>query len=184
MKSFLVIIIVFLSLSGYSQGYIKGLWEGSFKSDTLVNVKLNVLEQSPKRVFAILRIDQTLVGLYDSCFNGNILHLKTDRKEMLVRNEKISEREINQKKKKTILFEEVSFSASLDKNRLVGKLKLDKKEFQLTLTCNDLQDVKPYEISRIFNPYYHEEIQCRNQKDNVVLAGTLTLPKKKENSRL
>jgi uncharacterized protein len=67
-----------------------------------------------------------------------------------------------------------------DKNVFIGTFKQSGQSFPLNLTQKEIEKervVRPQEPTKPY-PYYSEDVKFENTKDNIVLAGTLTLPKK------
>ena len=78
----------------------------------------------------------------------------------------------------------IEYEGTLDKeNNVVGNFKQAGYSFPLNLSREKIEiekTVRPQEPKKPY-PYYSEDIQFENKKDQIVLAGTLTLPKKEGN---
>lgn len=178
MKSFLVIIIVSLSLSVYSQGYTTGIWKGKIsRHDSIIKVHLNIVVQRDTTVFAVL-FEPTTCLLYDSCFYGNDLNLKSSKKDWAIRNENMRKKGLLNDNKAAV-YQEFRLSGSLasNKNQFNGELLLHGKTSPIELFRDNKPIYRPQEPQRPY-PYYCEDVRIRNKKDSIVLAGTLTLPSK------
>lgn len=75
----------------------------------------------------------------------------------------------------------IQYKGTLDKeNVFVGIFKQAGQSFPLNLTKGKVEKekvIRPQEPTKPY-PYYSEDIKVENTKDKIVLAGTLTLPKK------
>lgn len=75
----------------------------------------------------------------------------------------------------------IEYIGILDKeNQIVGEFKQSGMTFPLNLSTEKLEKakiVRPQEPATPY-PYYSEDVFFENKKDSIVLAGTLTLPKK------
>jgi pimeloyl-ACP methyl ester carboxylesterase len=141
-------------------------------------MQMNVL-QKDTLIGAILW-EPTMCSLSDSNFYGGTLHLKTTKKQLFERNENLKKRALAEgDKRKLNLFNEIKFNGELadNKNQLNGELSLDGKIFPVELFRSDKPIFRPQEPKKPY-PYYSEDIRFRNKKDRVVIAGTLTTPKK------
>lgn len=177
MKYYLFLFLLILPAISFSDDF-KGIWKGKIiLQDTVFNVDLHLWDQRETYVFAVLDKPSVMI-LQDSSFNGYELNLKVSKDQLKKRNENIRNRELNQKKK-TKLYNDAKFTGSLadNKNQLNGELTLDDKVFPVTLFRDSVPLYRPQEPQRPF-PYYSEDVVCRNPKDSIVLAGTLTLPQK------
>ena len=78
----------------------------------------------------------------------------------------------------------IAYHGSLNKdNIIVGNFKQAGKSFPMDLSKEKLEKatlIRPQEPKQPY-PYYTEEVTFENTKDNIVLAGTLTLPQKDGN---
>lgn len=75
------------------------------------------------------------------------------------------------------------YTGTLEDNYIKGKLSQSGMNFPMDLTRGDATPVKvvrPQEPVKPY-PYYEEEVTFKNDKANITLAGTLTLPKKEGN---
>ena len=133
--------------------------------------------QKDTMIGAIL-LEPTMCILSDSNFYGVTLHLKTIKQHMAEKNENLKKRALA-KENKIKLYTEIKFNGELadNKNQLNGELSLDGKIFPVELFRSDKPIFRPQEPKKPY-PYYSEDVKFRNKKDSVVLAGTLTTPKK------
>lgn len=67
-----------------------------------------------------------------------------------------------------------TFTGTFTQNAYPLPLNLSRDEVKVTAVKRPQEPVKPY-------PYYTEEVTFKNEKDNIILSGTLTLPKKEGN---
>lgn len=173
-----LIFLAWIPCVSFSQDFKTGSWKGDIQlSDTILKVDLHLLRLKDS-IFTAFLMHPTECFFCDSCFNGYELHLKSNRNELYLRNENVKKRE-SYKQKKTRLYNDAKFIGSLavNKNQLNGELTLDDKVFPVTLFRDSIPINRPQEPKRPF-PYYWEKVFCRNPKDSIVLAGTLTLPQK------
>ncbi|UUW09128.1 alpha/beta fold hydrolase [Flavobacterium plurextorum] len=79
---------------------------------------------------------------------------------------------------------QISYEGALNKdNIVVGKFTQGGQSLELDLSKETIQKqvyARPQESQKPY-PYYTEEVKFENKTDNVVLAGTLSLPKKEGN---
>ncbi|MEG0849226.1 MAG: alpha/beta hydrolase, partial [Flavobacterium sp.] len=79
---------------------------------------------------------------------------------------------------------QISYEGTLNKdNIVVGKFTQGGQSLELDLSKETIQKqvyARPQEPQKPY-PYYTEEVKFENKTDNVVLAGTLSLPKKEGN---
>jgi len=151
----LVIIVQILFLLprvSSSQEFI-GLWKGKIQADSLLEIKFNVLKQEPSVVWAIMTKPK-ICAFTDSCFNGKTLQLMA-QKEKFALTGKITD----------------------NKNQFSGEFTINGKTYPVDLFRGEKPIYRPQEPNEPF-PYYSEEVTFRNEKDSVVLSGTVTLPDK------
>jgi hypothetical protein len=86
MKYILVLILVLLSVVSFPQNFTTGTWKGKIlMPESDIKVHLNIMEQRDTIVHAVL-FEPTMCLLYDSCFYGNDLNLKSSKKDWAIRN--------------------------------------------------------------------------------------------------
>ena len=90
----------------------------------------------------------------------------------------------NSKLKVEISNAQIEYNGELKQNTFTGTFKQGGYEFPMDLSREKIEKeiikrpqepIKPY-------PYYSEDITFQNSKENITLAGTLTLPKKEGNN--
>jgi len=179
MKFSSFIVLLFMSTISFSQEF-RGIWKGEFQDlDSTIQIGMNVMVQKDTMIGAILW-EPTMCILSDSNFYGGTLHLKTTKKQIAERNENLKKRALAEGDKiKLNIYNEIKFNGELanNKNQLNGELSLDGKIFPVELFRSDKPIFRPQEPKKPY-PYYSEDVEFRNKKDSVVLAGTLTLPNK------
>jgi hypothetical protein len=178
MKYILVLILVLLSVVSFPQNFTTGTWKGKIlMPESDIKVHLNIMEQRDTIVHAVL-FEPTMCLLYDSCFYGNDLNLKSSKKDWAIRNKNTRKKGL-QNDNKAEAYQEIRLSGSLaaNKNQFNGELLLEGKIFPIELFRDNKPISRPQEPQRPY-PYYCEDVRIRNKKDSVVLAGTLTLPDK------
>lgn len=77
----------------------------------------------------------------------------------------------------------LEYDGTLESDSIVGTFKQGGHSFPLNLSKGNIEvkaDVRPQEPQKPY-PYYSEDVTFKNNKANVTLAGTLTLPKKEGN---
>ncbi len=158
MKKYLIIsILFFFSNSVWSQEII-GTWNGALK----------VQGMQLRLVFHISKVDGNYTSTMDSPDQGakDIKMSKTSFDNGLI----------------NIKFDaaQIEYSGILMNDSIVGTFKQGGMTLPMNLFRNEIKKV---ELKRPQNPslpypYYTEDVYFTNKKDNIILAGTLTLPKK------
>jgi len=160
-KTALIIFAILTSLSIYAQD-ISGTWNGILK---VQGIQLRI-------VFNIIQTDKGYSSTMDSPDQGakGIPVTSTSYEKSIL--------------KLAISSLGIQYEGTLDKeNVFVGTFKQAGQSFPLNLTKENAEKekvVRPQEPSKPY-PYYSEDVRFENIKDNIVLAGTLTLPKKDGN---
>jgi len=160
-KIALVLITTLVTLSMYGQD-ITGQWNGM----------LNVQGTQLRLVFNITHSDKGYSSTMDSSDQGaKGIPVTSTSYENSILKLKIS----------TL---GVLYEGTLDKkNVFVGTFKQSGQSFSLNLTREEIEKkpiVRPQEPTKPYS-YYSEDVKFENTKDKIVLAGTLTLPKKEGN---
>lgn len=77
----------------------------------------------------------------------------------------------------------IEYEGIFKENLIVGNFKQAGQSFPMNLSKEKIEKQKTarYQEPKQPYPYYSEEIKFENEKDNILLAGTLTLPKKEGN---
>ncbi len=155
----IVLFLVVLSLSVSAQD-ISGKWNGILKAG---GVQLRL-------VFHITKIDSGYTAVMDSPDQGakGIPVTKTNYKQLVLMLE-VASAGITYKGK---LNENNIFEGTFTQGMLSVPLKLTKKNVEKEAVVRPQEPLKPY-------PYYSEDVKFINEKDNIELAGTLTLPDKR-----
>lgn len=170
--------LVLLSLVSFPQDFKTGTWKGEIlMHDSMIKVHLNIVGQRDTIVHAVL-FEPTTCLLYDSCFYGNDLNLKSSKTDWVIKNENLRKKGLLNDNKAAV-YQEIRLSGSLadNKNQFNGELLLEGKIFPIELFRDSKPIFRPQEPQRPY-PYYCEDVQIRNKKDSIVLAGTLTIPSK------
>ncbi len=161
MKYYLLLILVFITSSTIKCQNITGQWNGKLK---IQGIQLRV-------VFHINAIDTSYTAAMDSPDQGTkgIPVDKVTYKNQVLRLEI---------KQPGIRYEGTYKS---DKNTIEGTFMQSGLSFPLSLTKEKLEKTqvnnRPQEPQKPY-PYISEEVKFENIKDQIVLAGTLTIPKK------
>jgi len=157
-KTILILASFFTVLSIYSQD-ISGKWNGLLD---IQGVELRI-------VFNITKTDSTYSSTMDS----------PDQKAFGIPVSSISFKNSNLKIEITNIG--VQYEGTLNKDSVfVGVFKQSGLTFPMNLSTKLITKEKkkrPQEPTKPY-PYYSEDVKFENLKDNIILAGTLTLPKK------
>jgi pimeloyl-ACP methyl ester carboxylesterase len=161
MKHLTFLVFLLISVNSYSQNYL-GTWKGEvLHGGSIITFEMNVMMQRDTTIGATL-FKPTTCLLTDSSFYGNSFHLKSPN-----RTESFAE-------KRNITF---TGELSADKNQLDGIIAIAGTEYPLQMRRSDQVVLRPQEPKGPF-PYYTEDVKFINQKDQTVIAGTLTKPHK------
>ncbi len=157
MKKIELILVVFLTALSIQAQDITGVWNGKL---IVQGIQLRV-------VFNITKTDTGYNSTMDSPDQG--------AKGIPV-NSTIFE---NSTLKLEVLMAGINYEGTLnEENTIEGTLKQRGMSFPLILTKGEVEEVRrPQEPTEPY-PYYCEEVKFKNTKDNIELAGTLTLPEK------
>jgi len=157
-KLILITLAILINISIYSQD-ISGKWDGILK---VQGIQLRV-------VFNISQKDNVYSSTMDSPDQGAKgipVNLTSYRNLILIL--EIPSASI---KYEGILNEENIFIGTFSQSGQSYPLNLSKNKKEKQKLIRPQEPTKPY-------PYYSEDIKFKNKKDNIELAGTLTLPKK------
>lgn len=159
-KLLLVFLTIFTSLTIYSQD-ITGQWNGILK---VQGIQLRV-------VFNITKNENGFSATMDSPDQGaKGIPVTTTAFE-------------NSKLKLEIANARIEYNGELKENLITGTFKQGGQEFPMNLSKEKIEKqtvIRPQEPKKPYS-YYTEEITFQNNKENIALAGTLTLPKKEGN---
>ena len=158
MKSITLIILTLISINISAQN-ITGTWNGILKVQGIqLRLVFNVTQTEKGYSSTMDSPDQSAKGIpvTTTNFENSILKLEISNAGIL-------------------------YEGTLDSdNNINGIFKQGGQSFPLTLTKNEAETeklVRPQEPTKPFS-YYSEDIKFENTKDNIELAGTLTLPQK------
>jgi len=160
-KTVLIAFVILTSLSIFAQD-ISGKWNGI----------LNVQGTQLRLVFNITRADNGYSSTMDSPDQGatGIPVTSTSYENSILKLE--------------ISTAGIQYEGTLDKeNVFVGTFKQAGQSFPLNLTKGKVEKekvIRPQEPTKPYS-YYSEDVKFENIKDNIVLAGTLTIPEKDGN---
>ncbi|TDE45999.1 alpha/beta fold hydrolase [Flavobacterium rhamnosiphilum] len=156
-KLILILLTVFTSLTIYSQD-ITGQWNGILK---VQGIQLRL-------VFNITKNENGFSATMDSPDQGaKGIPVTTTAFE-------------NSKLKLEVANARIEYNGELKEKAIIGTFMQNGQSFPMDLSREKTEKkvlVRPQEPSKPYS-YYSEEINFENKKDKIVLAGTLTLPKK------
>lgn len=166
-----IILILLLAITSVARSQVttmyNGVWMGEAKNkDTSFVVKFSILSNGAKvqknTLIGGVIMKPEFCGIEENRFNDSILQLKPYSKYEL---------------KPAI--KDIAFKGMLtqDKNKMSGDFTYRGKVYKLDLRRGTKVILRPQEPKKPF-PYISEEIKFANKKDSVILAGTLTIPKK------
>jgi len=157
-KTILVIFVIFTNLSTYAQD-ISGKWNGILKVQGIhLRLVFNIAQTEKGYSSTMDSPDQGAKGIpvTSTSYENSILKLEVSNAG-------------------------IQYEGMLDKNNtFVGTFKQGGQSFPLVLTKKEIEKekvIRSQEPTKPF-PYYSEDVKFENTKDKIVLAGTLTLPKK------
>lgn len=160
-KTAIILIAILTTLSIYGQD-ITGQWNGILKiQDTQLKIVFNIDKSDSSYSSTMDSPDQGAQGIpvTSISYENSILKLE-------------------------ISSAGIQYEGTLDKeNIFVGTFKQAGQSFPLNLTKEKIEKekvIRPQEPIKPY-PYYSEDIKFENTKDKIILAGTLTLPKKDGN---
>lgn len=157
-KIVLILFVILTNSSIYAQD-ISGKWNGILK---VQGIQLRL-------VFNITKTDKGYSSTMDSPDQGaKGIPVTTTNYENSILKLEVSNAGI---KYEGILGEENAFVGIFKQSGQSFPLVLTKKKIEKEKVIRSQEPIKPY-------PYYSEEVKFENTKDKIVLAGTLTLPKK------
>ena len=158
-KTVLILFATLISLSIYAQD-ISGKWNGILKVQGIqLRLVFNITQTEEGYSSTMDSPDQGAKGIPVTSINYE-----------------------NQILKLEISNAGIQYEGTLDKeNVFIGTFKQAGQSFPLNLTKEKLEKEKVIRPQEPIKPYsyYSEKVKFENTKDNIVLAGTLTLPKKK-----
>lgn len=159
MKKLIIILFIITTSFSISAQDISGKWNGILKVQGIQLRLVFNISQTEKGYRATMDSpDQRALGIpvTSAKFENSILKLEVSNAG-------------------------IKYEGTLNKeNVFIGTFKQSGQSFPLTLTKNKIEKAivrRPQEPSKPY-PYYSEEVKFENTKDNIVLAGTLTLPNK------
>jgi len=160
-KTGLIVFAIFMSLSIYAQD-ISGKWNGILKVQGIqLRIVFNIIQTNKGYSSTMDSPDQGAKGIPVTSTNYENSYLNL-----------------------VILSAGIQYEGTLDKeNVFVGTFKQAGQSSPLNLTKENVEEehvIKRQEPSKPY-PYYSEDVRFKNIKDNIVLAGTLTLPNKDGN---
>jgi pimeloyl-ACP methyl ester carboxylesterase len=158
--AFILLFTLLLSFPVSAQA-ITGKWNGV----------LQVQGMQLRLVFNVTKSDNGFISTMDSPDQG--------AKGIPVTNTTFD----NPKIKFEIPSAKIEYQGELKQNEIVGIFKQGGKEFPMNLTRNAIEKEvlkRPQEPTKPFS-YYSEDVTFSNIQANIVLSGTLTLPKKEGN---
>lgn len=157
-KTVLILFVILTNLSIYAQD-ISGKWNGILKVQGIqLRLVFNITQTEKGYSSTMDSPDQGAKGIpvTSTNYENSILKLEVSNAG-------------------------IQYEGTLDKNNaFVGTFKQGGQSFPLVLTKEEIEKEKvlrPQEPTKPY-PYYSEEVKFENTKDKIVLAGTLTLPKK------
>jgi dienelactone hydrolase len=156
-KLLLILLTVFTSLTIYSQD-ITGQWNGILKvQGTSLRIVINISKTENGFSATMDSPDQGAKGI----------PVTTTAFE-------------NSKLKLEVANARIEYTGELKEKAIIGTFMQNGQSFPMDLSREKTEKkalVRPQEPSKPYS-YYSEEINFENKKDKIVLAGTLTLPKK------
>jgi pimeloyl-ACP methyl ester carboxylesterase len=176
MKYKALFLLLLISTMAYADNFT-GTWKGKgICGDSTIQISLSVILQNDSFVGVFLH-EPASFTLQDSCFNGINLHLLSSKVQLYNRNNDLLRRQA--KGEKVTLYQEIRLDGMLtdNLNQLNGEFTYLGKVYHAELFRSDQPLYRPQEPRKPYS-YYCEEVKFTNQKDNVTLAGTLTLPAK------
>ncbi|MFV7236019.1 alpha/beta hydrolase family protein [Flavobacterium sp. ZB4R12] len=154
----IILIIFLLSISGYSQE-ITGKWSGNLKvQGTQLRLVFNINQIENRYISTMDSPDQGAKGIpvTSTSFENSILKIEMSNAK-------------------------IEYQGTLGKdNNIIGVFKQSGQFFPLNLSKKSVEKeelIRPQEPAKPYS-YYSEDITFENKKANIILAGTLTLPKK------
>ncbi len=157
-KITLILFTIFTTLSIYGQD-ITGKWNGILKvQGTQLRIVFNITQTDKVYSSTMDSPDQGAKGIpvTSTNYENSILKLEVSNAG-------------------------IQYEGTLNKeNVFVGTFKQGGQSFPMNLSKEKIEKqkiVRPQEPTKPY-PYYSEEVKFENTKDKIVLAGTLTLPKK------
>ncbi len=161
MKAILFLLVAFLTSCSMDAQDITGQWNGALK---IQGTQLRI-------IFHISKTDSGYIATMDSPDqNAKGIPVTSTTFE-------------NSKLKLEITNLRFEYDGELDGSVIKGTLKQNGQVFPLNLSREQIEKQtlkRPQEPTKPY-PYYSEDITFQNKKANIILAGTLTLPKKEGN---
>ncbi len=161
MKTVSILIAVFLTSFSIKAQDIAGQWNGVLK----------VQGTQLRLVFNISKTENQYSSTMDSPDQG--------AKDISVTTTTFENSKLNLK----IANAQIEYSGELKENTITGTFKQGGLEFPMNLSKEKIEKkavIRPQEPKKPYS-YYSEEVTFQNNKENISLAGTLTLPKKEGN---
>lgn len=160
-KTVLIVFTILTSLSGYAQD-ISGKWNGILEvRGNQVRIVFNIIQSSNGYSSTMDSPDQGAQGIPISSTNYDNTVLDIELSDA-----------------------GISYKGTLNKKNIFeGIFNQRGRSFPLNLTKQKIEKqivIRPQEPTKPL-PYYSEDVKFENKKDDIVLAGTLTLPEKEGN---
>ncbi|HET6556981.1 MAG TPA: alpha/beta fold hydrolase, partial [Prolixibacteraceae bacterium] len=177
MRNALILILLLISSVCYSDDF-SGSWKGKGYSVELDTIEIAFYVSSKKdSIISVTLKEPISFMLADSSFNGTDLHMQSPDWLIKSQNKHLLKKQL--KGEKVTLYQEIKFDGALtdNKNHLKGEFTYLGKVYQADLYRGEQPIFRPQEPKKPY-PYRCEEVKFLNKKDNVVLAGTLTMPAK------
>ncbi len=160
-KTIIVVSIILASLSIYAQD-ISGTWNGLLEvQGTQLRLVFNISQTDHAYSSTMDSPDQGAKGIpvTSTSYENNVLKIEISNAG-------------------------IQYEGTLNEEHVfVGTFKQSGQSFPLNLTKEKVEKekvIRPQEPTKPF-PYYSEDVKFENTKDEIVLAGTLTLPAKDGN---
>jgi predicted acyl esterase len=176
MKYYTLLFLLLQSILSYSANFI-GTWKGQGQcGDSTIQISFKIMMEKDS-VISVFLTDPIYLSMADSSFNGTDLHLLSSKLQIHNRNKELLKRKA--KGENVTLFDEIKFDGKLTKNlnQMSGEFAYLGKVYHVELFRGNQPIYRPQTPQKPY-PYYCEDVSFINKKDNVVLAGTLTLPQK------
>ena len=161
MKKILTFLLVLLSTQLLLSQKFEGKWLGTLTfSGTQLRLIFNISKTENGYSSTLDSPDQGATGIpvTQTTITNSVLHLEIPAAKL-------------------------SYTGELKNDTIIGTFKQNGKEFEMNLSKSIIESTelkRPQEPKAPYD-YYSEEVTFENKKENVLLSGTLTLPKKEGN---
>ncbi|MDQ6531573.1 alpha/beta hydrolase [Flavobacterium sp. LHD-85] len=159
MKKIIPLLFILFSFSQSFAQDISGQWNGVLKvPSSELRIVVNITKTEKGYTSTMDSPDQGAKGIpvAKTTFENNVLRLDIAPQAGVV------------------------YEGKLNENKFTGKFTQNGQSLELDLAKGNVQILRPQEPKQPF-PYYTEDVKFENIKDQVTLAGTLSLPKKEGN---